>query len=211
VVNKVAICNMALARINQKPIQSITETNSVAAQFCNLFYDPTRRWLLRQHPFGFAKSSDALALTTEEALGWDYVYQKPSASLRIWSLTSLAGNSSTLSPVFRNGEMVYAPSVKDGSTVEFDVFGDKIYTNLEDAYAIYSNDIEDTTKFDDGFIDSLAWRLAYEVSMPITGKLALRKLAKEGFDESIAVSMSSSSNERRVAQTVGSDLVEARR
>lgn len=210
-MNQITICNMALARINQKRISSITESNSVSAEFCDLFYTPVRRWLLRRHPWGFAKTSKALSALTETPLGWDFQYQIPTGCLRIWSIVDEAGAGAELVRSFAGGEMTYKPMASSTAPIEFDIFGDKVHTNLEAAYAIYNQDIEDETLFDPLFADAFAWKLAFEVAMPITGKMALRKQALEGFDESMAQASSASSNERRVRQVVGSDLVEARR
>lgn len=210
-MNQVTICNMALARLNQKRIQSISETNDVGAEFCNLFYSPVRQWLLRKHPWGFAKTSAALAQTTVTPLGWDFQYQIPTGCMRVWALTDESGGGTELIASFANGELTYKPVASSSTSVEFDIFGDKIHTNLEAAYAIYNQDITDETKFDPMFVDAFAWRLAYEVAMPVTGKMALRKQCLEGYETAIAEAAPASSNERRVRQTVGSDLVEARR
>ena len=210
-MNQVTICNMALARLGQSTISSITETNSVGAEFCNLFYEPVRRWLLRTHPWGFAKESAALAQTVITPLGWDYQYQLPAGCLRVWSIVDESGAGTELVRTFVNGEMVYKPMATSSTPIEFDVFGDKLHTNLESAYAIYNQDVSDPTLFDSMFSDAFAWRLAYEVAMPLSGKMALRKQALEGFEISMASATTASSNERRVRQIVGSDLVEARR
>ncbi len=210
-MNQVTICNMALARLGHSTIQSITELNSVGAEFCNLFYEPVRRWLLRYHPWGFAKATAALAQTSTTPLGWDFQYQLPTGCMRVWSIVDAAGSGSELVQTFVGGEMVYKPMATSSTPIEFDIFGDKVHTNLEAAYAIYNQDISDPTIFDNMFSDAFAWRLAFEVAMPLSGKMALRKQAQEGFMESMAAATTASSNERRVRQTAGSDLVEARR
>ena len=210
-MNQVTICNMALARLGQSTIQSITETNSVGAEFCNLFYKPVRQWLLRHHPWGFAKTSVALAQTTTTPLGWDFQYQLPEGCLRVWSVVDEAGSGTELVASFANGELNYKPMASSSTPIEFDIFGDKLHTNLGAAYAVYNQDITDPELFDPMFSDAFAWRLAYEVAMPLSGKMALRKQALEGFEMSMASATTASSNERRVRQVVGSDLVEARR
>jgi hypothetical protein len=209
-MNQVTICNLALARINQKTIQAIDEANSVGAQFCDLFYDHTRQWLLRKHPWGFAKSSTALAQTANTPLGWDFEYKIPTGTQRIWSIVDQSGAGAELVRTFVGGEMVYKPMASSSSPIEYDVVGDTIVTNLEQAYAIYAQNIEDVSKFDAMFTDAFAWKLAFEIAMPVSGKMALRKQAADGFTTAMGNAMQASSSERRVRQVVGYDLVEAR-
>lgn len=210
-VNQTIICNQALARLTQGKIQSITELNSKGAEFCKLFYDTSRQYLLRAHNWGFAKAVDALALTTETPFNWDYEYQIPSGCLRIRYLAPEGGTS--LVRTFADGEMVYAPDPAHPAPVPYDVVGDKIWTNLEDAYVIYTQDISDETKFDAMFVDLLAWRLAFDVAMPLTGKHVLRDKMKAEYLEAFTKATAVSANEKhsiRPSAASQSDLVSAR-
>lgn len=59
-MNNTDICNMALAYLAKGRISSIDENNELARQ-CKLFYDHSRKGLLREYSWGFAKRIIRLA------------------------------------------------------------------------------------------------------------------------------------------------------
>ena len=59
--SEVQICNLALAKIGDQQITSLTE-NSKAGRLCNLVYEPLRDATLRAHPWNFAITRETLAL-----------------------------------------------------------------------------------------------------------------------------------------------------
>tara|TARA_Y100001938_G_C8066646_1_gene420582 strand:- start:374 stop:955 length:582 start_codon:yes stop_codon:yes gene_type:complete len=59
--SEVQICNLALAKIGDQQIISLTE-NSKAGRLCNLVYEPMRDAVLRSHPWNFAVKRETLAL-----------------------------------------------------------------------------------------------------------------------------------------------------
>lgn len=72
------ICNMALAYIAKSRIASMDEQTEAARQ-CKLFYDTTRKQLLREYSWGFAKRVDKLAELTQadKSPYWKYIYAYP--------------------------------------------------------------------------------------------------------------------------------------
>lgn len=208
-MDQITICNMSLARIRQDTIESITEANSVGAQYCNLFYDPVRQMALQEHPWQFAKKTKALALTTTDPLGWEYEYQKPSDCLRMLRLAPEGGTD--LVRTFVEGEMVYSPSSNGPSKVAFEIEGDVIHANLEEAYGIYIQDVEDVTLFSPAFVKYFYLRLAAEIAMPITGKMALRKAILAEVEEAKMQARALSSLEKHLPNEFHSDLVECRK
>lgn len=208
------IYNMTLSHISQGVVTDITGVNDVAAEKCNLFYDSTRQWLLRHFPWGFAKTPEALVASTDTIPGWPYVYEYPASALRVWRITTENGASGMLLPYYDStGMNYYAAGQQDNSSnpLMFDRYGDKLVAGIEDAWAVYSADVTDFELFDNMFTETLSWRLAYEVAMPITGKYVQRDKAYEGFMMSMAAASAASGMERRVQNRVGYDTVEARR
>ena len=59
-LNVTDVCNMALAHIAKGRISNIDEQSELARQ-CKLFYEPTRKELLRSYTWGFAKRVSKLA------------------------------------------------------------------------------------------------------------------------------------------------------
>jgi hypothetical protein len=63
----VGICNLGLVNgLGQDPIASLTD-NRKAAIHCNLAYDPTRRAMLRAHPWDFATARARLSASGHRA------------------------------------------------------------------------------------------------------------------------------------------------
>jgi len=205
--NQTTICNIALSHISQKKIQNIDQQNDVGAEACKLHYDTARRFLQTKFNWNFNKKVEALALTATDPFGWDFEYQKP-VSLRIRSLAPEGGTDLVRS--FSGGEMVYSPALNSQTPVLYDIVGDKIVTNLEDAFAIYSIDITSEALFEESFTNVLTWYLAFMISLPVTGKLALRDRAEKGYKEALIGATAISANSRSVASARTSELVRAR-
>ena len=72
------ICNMALAFIAKGRISSMDEQTEQGRQ-CKLFYEITKRDLLRNYTWGFAKKIDKLAELTQSEKNpyWVYIYSYP--------------------------------------------------------------------------------------------------------------------------------------
>lgn len=64
------ICNMALSNIGKGVIENMEE-GVENARACKLFYDPTRREVLRSFPWGFAHRIERLAVVDVDVPGWD--------------------------------------------------------------------------------------------------------------------------------------------
>ena len=75
-MNNTDICNMALAYLAKGRISSIDENNELARQ-CKLFYDHSRKGLLREYSWGFAKRIIRLAELDASNPDWKYVYAYP--------------------------------------------------------------------------------------------------------------------------------------
>src|SRR5689334_5070061 len=74
----VAIANLALFRIGQRPITSFDDGTPIAS-LVSQNYDPARLAMLEAYPWGFAKTRVKLpALGAAPAFGWDYACQLPS-------------------------------------------------------------------------------------------------------------------------------------
>ena len=67
------ICNMALSNIGKGVIENMEE-GVENARACKLFYDPTRREVLRSFPWGFAHRIERLAVVDVDVPGWDFAY-----------------------------------------------------------------------------------------------------------------------------------------
>lgn len=159
-MTKVEICNIALGRIGRKAsITSLTE-NSTEAKACSRIWEVTRQSLLREFTWGFSRKIALLALSTDTVPGWDYLYAYPSDCLQALR-------------VFSEGMANYK-----GEQEKWDVItvGNNVYIacDVGTAYMEYTCDKTDTDDWTSQFIDCLAWKLAFELAMPLVGDQNLR-------------------------------------
>lgn len=167
-VNKLSICNMALAILGQVDLSSLTEENQ-PARLCNQYYDIVRQQLLRAHDWDFARSREKLVLLeTEKANGKiAYVYAKPAKCLFISKIYN-EGRLSKPSEFF----MEYRKS----SNTEV------IVSEIEEAYCEYTRDIEDVSLFDSLFVDAFSAGLATKIAMSLTGSTTIYQVAFQTYN-----------------------------
>ncbi|MGE4471082.1 MAG: hypothetical protein AB7D47_13190 [Desulfovibrio sp.] len=150
----VGICNLALGRIAQRAIASLSERSN-EAMFCTTFYDSVRRIVLRAYPWNFARKVAALALSAEDAeYGYVYRYALPTDCLRPLELTNLEhGGRERL---FSNG-----PPAR---RIAFRIMGRDLLANMENARLAYTRNVEDPNLFDDLFSEAFSYRLAADLA-----------------------------------------------
>lgn len=187
-VSEVSICNLALSRIGGATIQSLTE-QSAEALACNIFYDRTRRTVLRSHPWSFATVVVPLAQLSEAEDGWDYAYEKPSDCLRIIGIPD------------DNGDL---------DKVDFELRGESILTDWEYASLRYIKDITDTTRFDEQFIEAMSYRLAADLAMPLSQNASFVTGMMNLFGAAISQAKASDAKEGRKVKRLGSIFIDAR-
>lgn len=167
---KVEIINLALARLGESPIQSITE-NSVPARAAGLLYDSSRRSALRDFNWSFAVSLTRLARVADSPADFRFAYALPPDCLRVIRL--------------RGG----AP---------FLVRGNKICTDAEVAELEYVADVEDETLFDSKFTEAMTYKLASELAMPVKGSSELMASYSNAYASFIRQAAAESAGENRV-------------
>lgn len=148
------ICNFALQRIGTKSSIISLDEASPEAIACKLAYEQAVRTALRLHPWNFATASIALALLTNARPDWKFRYALPSDCVR--ALRIMADDRSADPIPFEVG----INDTRDGRT---------IMCNREDAILVYTCYVADPTLYDSSFVDCLAWRLAADISMTVTG------------------------------------------
>lgn len=143
----VSICNQALGHLGEVQIGSLTE-GTVAAGLCQLNYDQARRGLLRRFPWQFARARALLELSaTTPPFEWDYSHALPADFIRLRFLYD-----------------GYERQVR-----QFALEGGCVLSDYETLYLSYIFDAQDTTTYDDLFVDALALVLAARLAVPLTG------------------------------------------
>ncbi len=213
--SEVDICNDALAVCGDAAnISSINPPDTSAqAGHCSRFYPMARDQLLDMHPWNFATTRTALALTTETSNQWQYVYSLPSNCIRaLVVMDPMAPDDfSTPIPLYgvypypypgqNNIPAVYTPQP---FIVETDVNGNKIlYTAQANAQLTYIAAVTDTTKFSPTFIEALVVLLASKLAGPIIkgqeGRQMAATLRQEFNSEQFPRAAAMDSNQRHTA------------
>lgn len=176
------ICQMALDHIGATQISDIAET-SVEAETCRRFYDAARQHALRDFPWGFASTVEQLAEVTADPLfGYDYCYYYPANCLFIRELKLAIPNTDPIP--FKVA--LYSDAV-----------GKVIVTNEPVAVAHYTYDVTNTELFDAAFLNALTWRLATDITMPLTKSFAMQQACAEIYARYISAAARSDAAEGR--------------
>lgn len=160
-----AICNRALQKLGAKRITSLSD-DSVNARACSNAYDATRKALLREYDWSFARGRDSIAADADEpAFGKARSFTLPANCIRVLGRYP--------------EDTVY--------DTDWEVEERKIFTDESAPLEIrYTKDVTDTTLFDPLFDEALAAELAYELCEELTQsntkKEALRQDKKDAIN-----------------------------
>lgn len=157
--SEVDICNLALNEIGESQIIDLTE-NSKAGRLCNLVYSDTRDAVLREHPWNFAiKRAELARLTTDPIFDFDAQFQLPADCLRV------IRTDDDLDPYRIEGQRLL--SVNDSVKIE------------------YISRVEDTTKFDSLFVETLSVRIGAKLAYNLSDNNALTQLLEQKYRDRV--------------------------
>ena len=215
--SQVDVCNMALARIGSRnTIGTLTEA-SPEAQFCATFYSLALDAALASFDWGFATASALLAQTGTPPPQWLYQYAIPDDCVRARGLRSSTAIDPTTSPwLGLPGQE--SPDV--GPVVDFErgygvvagVAGrvPVLWTNLAAAQLDYTARVDNPTVWEPLFVAVVAWRLAMELAIPLTGSGGVMQAMTSGLAASLAQAMPASRNTGVVIDTHIPDWLKVR-
>lgn len=154
-MQKTDICNMALAYIGRGQIVDI-ESDDEAARQCKRHYDNTRRLLLRQYEWSFARRQEKLVALTETINGFAHSYMYPEKCIKAIA-------------VVEEGKAYDPFRQHDFEVLNVDNNTKCIATNIGNAFLDYIYDVTDADIFDQLFIEALARKLASNLVMALAG------------------------------------------
>ncbi len=197
-VSKVKIANLALSNIGARSsIESLDELSAEAKQ-CKLWYDFAREMALEAYDWSFARKRQTLAAHSDDPPSgvWGYRYQYPSDCVKLRYLVNPLGPDADPVPF-------EVESSLDGSTKT-------ILTDLEDAVAVYTWNLEQTALFSIWFVQTMAAALGYFTAFSLTGKTTIQQVMLDKFNVYLAAAEMHDANERVGAPPREAEAIRAR-
>jgi hypothetical protein len=164
-LNITDVCNMALAHIAKGRISNIDEQSELARQ-CKLFYDTTRKELLRSYTWGFAKRVSKLAELDIKSPYWSRVYAYPEKCLAVRKIFDAETGA-----MIRAGEQ--QQEEWDLYMASDNVLG--IGCNIPAAWLEYTYDVDDVEMFSSDFLSAFTHMLAFNICVQLTGNSGLQQ------------------------------------
>jgi len=157
--SEVQICNVALSRLGEDPIISLTE-DSKAGRACNLVFTDIRDSLLRAHPWNFAVARASLAqLTTTPVYGFNYEYQLPTDCLKVLKTDP------------------------EGDDIDFKIEGRKLLTDEATINILYISRVTDPVQYDPIFMEVFSAKLAAELAVSLTDSITLADFLHQKYEK----------------------------
>lgn len=175
---------MGLGRIRGGTIIAFTD-GDVKADACQLYYEPSRDFVLADFPWNFAGKSAVLGKKSEVPAEWQFCYTYPTNALKVRYLYSDSKLRHLQDPI------PYEVGLADDDTKS-------IFSNLDLANVRYTVRLTNVNQFDPHFVTALSWYIASEIAIPVAGTSKGRVLADraaQGYANAIAAAYSANSNE----------------
>lgn len=181
-ISEADIANMALSHLGTGTIETLTE-NSVEAQQANIWYDFARVQTLEDFDWTFARQRGSLSEHGDAALEdeWAYRYAFPADAVRLRKLVNPAGRDDDPVPF----ELNLSEDGKERT----------ILTDLEDAVAVYTKDIQNTALFDHHYILALSYMLAHYMAFALTGNDTVAEKMYNLYVRTLRMAKASNANE----------------
>jgi len=192
--SEVEVCNLALDLIKVPAITSIESPTTAVERKCALWYDTSRREILRKHPWNFAKKRASISLcSTDPAFGYDDKYALPNDFIRLRFIGS-------------DNEGLVGQ--------DYDIEEDK-YLLIDNGGAATLNigyifDEESVVRFDPLFLKAFALQLAVNLSYGMAGKTTLRTDARNMLAEALAEARSINGQDKPPIRITRSNVIGAR-
>lgn len=193
----VDIYNMALGHLGKQPNVSSVSESSKEAEQCAIFYPQALKATLRAHDWKFARKRTALASLGNPPSTWDYEYAYPNNCVSVRHV--IADDATT---------------ENDANYQSFEVANNDtrlvIYSDQEDAVAVYTGYVTDPNLFDPLFVNALSWHLAFYLAGPLTRKTDLQQTAYAAFESIVSRAQAADQNERKPADNYKAPWLAAR-
>jgi hypothetical protein len=185
-LSAVSISNMALVKLGQEPITSLSQ-DTKNARLCNAVFEVCRNEVLESHPWYFATKTVELASVSgvEDTLNeWTYVYQLPADFLKLI-----------------RGE--------DWNT-EFEIRDQYLLADDEPLLIKYIFENTNPGQWSYSFAQCLSWRVAAEISYAVTKSNTVAQTMMAGFEMSLKQARYNDAHKKSPENMVIDDFLSAR-
>lgn len=201
-IGKIDMCNQALQRIGVRDrIASLTEDSPEAIE-CNLVFDTVRDKTMRRHDWPFARKradlNEDATVTLPDNFAWAYVYTYPSDCLKMRLIDDALQK--------RLPEQSIPFMIERHPTADRRI----IYTDQNEACAIYTRRVKDVDDWPADFVEALVWQIAAEIAWPLTGDRKLGIDLWAAADQARRMAYASALNEQELGVEPESGLIAAR-
>ena len=153
------ICNAAISHVGTRSKISAIDEGSSEANACLTHFAMVRDATLRAHDWNFARITGSLGLLQNPPARWAYKYAAPVDCLRIRRLNDV--------PLVVLPETFYELAADTDTT---GAYINVILTNASPVSAIYTAQVTDPLRWDQGFVDAVVYGLAARICFELSGK-----------------------------------------
>ena len=153
------ICNAAISHVGTRSKISSIDEGSAEANACLTHFAMVRDATLRAFDWNFARVTVSLAQLQNPPARWAYKYAVPVDCIRIRRLNDV--------PLLVLPETFYEMAADTDST---GAYINVILTNAAPVSAIYTAQVGDPLRWDQGFVDAIVYGLAARICFELSGK-----------------------------------------
>jgi hypothetical protein len=166
ITDPVQVCNLGLSLLKVDPITSIEEPGTDTEAICSLWYDTTRRQVLRAHPWNFAKKRVTLSRNaTAPNSGYPDRYALPNDYLRLIFIDDEEEPLTQIDYEIENGYLL----IDNAGAADLDIG--------------YIFDEVNVNAWDELFKRYVAVQMAYNMAYGFSGKTTLVATVKDMLQE----------------------------
>lgn len=168
------VYNAALTQAGGRRLLASIADNSVEAEMCRLWYEPSRDYVFRKAYWPSLRYTETLALSAtndfadawqagDPPLPWKYSYAAPAGMLSARYINSADVDSSGTPSVIRGD---FTLEIVGGNRI--------IATNVENAVLTYTKAVADPGAWDNELLQAVIHQFAANITMPLSGQVNIR-------------------------------------
>ena len=178
------ICNAAISHVGTRSKISAIDEGSAEANACQTHFAMVRDATLRVFDWNFARLTALLAELQNPPSRWAYKYALPVDCLRLRRLNDV--------PLLALPETFHEVAGDRDST---GAYINVILANASPLSAIYTAQVADPLRWDQGFVDAVVYGLAARICFELTGKDDRARVLTQMWQLSLREAVAASANE----------------